>query len=431
MIPSKAAQEIAATNYLRLPLAQRSGAKLAGRIAAGAELTDDEVGQLAGFFSTADASPEYAIAVGLVGGAPMARQIQASGLKKATTTATSPPARQAMASAGVELPLITEMVQAVDEQLERLDLQAAGEIRGAVQMGFRSALDRVGRMAKRNNPGESRPAVVVAAASGAEMFEGLNVENLIRPAIEDACAMVDRIIGQWQLQLLQVVGDAWRVDFDSETLDEISTARADACTLLEQRLTTEVTYRIETGAAAEHVDEGNDRILQAPPGLLADVGAVAGGAELVTDEFGNLRPKRDSAALAVREAFAGGNGVMIGPNVELLTAQAVAALREAESDPEPVTAAARRRAGALISDALRDELAVAAGSDSVSPVVVFDRTWLWRRNYHGVSQTVFAAHDLDGDTFTESEFNEPGAPRPRDHNYCNCEAIPKRVAVTG
>lgn len=426
MIPSKAAQEIAATNYLRLSIEQRAGAKLAGRIAGGAALTDDEVEQLDAFFSTPNGSPEYRVACGLVGGAPMARALESLRAEAAQVST-----RQAMPNAGTALPLVTEMIETVDGQLERLDLQASGEIRGAVQMGFRSALDRVGRMAKRNNPDESRPAVVVAAASGADMFEGLNVANLIRPAIDDACAMVDRIIGQWQLQLLQVVGDAWQVDFDSDTLAEISNARADACTLLEQRLTTEVEYRIQTGAAAEHIDESNDRLLQAPPGLLADVGAVAGGAELFTDEFGNLRPRRNTAALAARDSFQGGNGVMIGPNVELLTQQAVVAVRESETDPAPVTAAARRRAGALISDALREELAVAAGTDAVSTAIRFDRSWLWRRNYHGVSQSVFPDHDLDGETLTEDEFNEPGAPRPRDHNYCNCEAIPKRVAVTG
>ena len=239
MKPTRAARETAVAAFQALTIPELGQARLTARIAAGADLKETEVDQLAQFFSEPLPTPEWHMAARLQGGTAMARQILASAQHRPAAPATVEVV-QAAAVDGTEL---DQVLCDLDAVLWGMDIQSRAEMRGAIDLGFRSALDRVGRMITSNTDGDrSTPAVVVAAAATEDMLSSVNVDSLIRPAVSDTCASVKRSISAWQPAALAAIEDALFVDFDQEEVSALERSAEQAALVLESQLTSCLLY---------------------------------------------------------------------------------------------------------------------------------------------------------------------------------------------
>ena len=404
MKPTTAARETAAAAFQALSIPERGQARLTARIAAGADLKDTEVDQLARFFSEPLPTPEWEMAARLQGGTAMARQVLAQVPKP--TPPVEKPTIVIQAAAGTSE--LDQILCDLDIALWNMDIQARAEMRGAIDLGFRSALDRVGRMVTSNTPGVDRttPAVIVAAAATEEMLSNVNVAALIQPAISDTCATVKRAIAAWQPSALAAIENALFVDFDQEEISALERAAEAAAEVLESQLTSELNQRIGSTSFAMHIDNEVDfRIVEVPQSIIANTAAVAGGATVT--QFGDvLGATRNSLGLATDGTHVGSDGIAQGPTSERL-------INLAFATHSTIQAGARAR-GINISDTLRESLREAA------EVV---RTWTWHREALGTvaEGNEFPGHiDLDQTRYTEEELADLDARPQSPHKHCKC-----------
>lgn len=332
------------------------------------------------------------------------------------------------AAGDIGLPALTGTLDSLNGSLTAMDRDTGVEIRAAVDLGWRSALDRVGRMATRQASAGDRsrlqamePAMV--AASGIDPDQ-LNVEALIAPAIQDTAAHIGRVIGRAQDQTLAMIADAFDVEL-SGVMPTAAEVQAD----VEERMTSELLFRLGVLSDVDRIDPTNDVDPLVPPYQLArDTLAFAGGAD-VTDGL----PVRDSIGRPLREGVAGADSVPVGPGP-------VQAIRDSILAWGPgVTAAARRRpAGIRISEDLSSDLAEAAArmaGASEQPPLEQVTVHTWRLNMNGraienlprhaklAGTTVTAEADLQGMAEAQTDPDEwPGVTHshPGDHRYCHC-----------
>lgn len=341
----------------------------------------------------------------------------------------------AAAAARTGAPALNEALSSLTAALRLIDDRAATAVATAIQMGYASALDRVGRMATRaaGTPEAWRdlpPATVAVTAAPADTA-GLNVAAMVAPAIADAVAHVRRVLADAQIAAAAEIADTFAVDFDDLRHPEHLAAAAD---YLEARLTGEVLYRLGvTDVANIDPTEDTGDPLIAPAQLARDTLAIAGGADTVAGAV-----VRDDAGRPLMGAWHGTDGPALGPYAMRLTRDAIATAAAAEAQPDAVTAEARRRPGARLSDRLRADLAKAAeiataprGPDPSGMVTVYT----WRLNYNGTAienlpehiahagLEVLDAAEFDARSETAADINEwpyTGHRYPGDHARCHC-----------
>ena len=398
MKPTKAATETAAAAYRSLTIPQRAAAKLTARIAAGAALNDNEVQGLAKFFSEPLQTPEWAMAARLQGGTAMARQVIAHQSRSAPQIVQAAAGRREL----------DRIICDLDDLLWSFDVQARSEMRGAIDLGFRSALDRVGRMITSNTQGDTpMPAVNVAAMATAEALESINVASLIRPAVIDTCESVKRTINTWQTASASAIGSALFVEFDQEETEALTRSRDQAALVLDSQLTSQLQTRIGSASFERHLNNEIDyRILEVPQIIVANTAAVAGGAT-VTRDGDLLSATRNSNGLPTDGIHVGGDGIAQGPTSERLIRLALSTHRSVQAGARP--------SGIQISDALRADLADAATSSVV-------RGWIWVREALGPVEpgNEFEDHLIDGDRFTDEELEDLEARPQTPHQNCKC-----------
>lgn len=345
----------------------------------------------------------------------------------------------AAAAAPPGFPLLSALLAGLNNDLETLDTVLAAEIGTAVDLGFRSALDRVGRMATREASAADRARIieldpaVVAAAPHVDLA-GLNVAALVAPAVDDVARFVASTVGRAHAEISALIGEAFGVDF---TTDPYAGNIERAASMATRGLRAELDYRLGV-TTLDRIDPVTPTDLLAPPWQITrDVLAVAGGADLGHD----LRPLRDGAGRPLGNGVAGADGVALGPRSVALIDEAIAAYLDAPPEPAPrgpfLAAARRRPAGARISDALRGELAEAAervkpGAKSPLQRVTVN---VWKLNMNGRAKQNLPAHvKMAGTTITtpaelygvESGAADPtewpfvGHRFPGDHPHCHC-----------
>lgn len=361
-----------------------------------------------------------------------------------TIGVSGPPASPVTAAAGdVGLPALSDTLNVLNASLQTIDRETGVEVRTAVDLGWRSALDRVGRMATRSATG---PAATAAAgmdpavvATSQEIPDTLNVEALIRPAVQDTAAHVARVAAAAQARTTAVIADAFDVD-----LTDVAPPQAEVQAQLEDRLMDELLFRLGVLSDVDRIDPTNDVDPLVPPYQIArDTLAVAGGAE-VTD--GN--PVRDAIGRPTVNGVVGSDSISLGPGPVLAIRDSILAW-----GPSVTAAATRRPAGIRISDSLSADLGQAAarmaGAGDGAPLEQVTVT-TWRLNYNGRAIENLPRHEkLAGTTVTSAAEladipeaqTDPGdwpgtaVSHPGDHRYCHCgwetrvELVPIQLAI--
>lgn len=335
------------------------------------------------------------------------------------------------------LPALNQALGAVTANLRLIDDRNATAVGTAVQMGYASALDRVGRMVTRAMAGRGTtaramsPAHVAITADAADL-SSVNVESLIGPAIADSVTQVRRVLADAQLAATAEISDAFAVDL----VDLMWPAHLDAAAeLLGELMRSEVNFRagITDEANLDPSTDTGDPLI-APFRITRDVLAVAGGADLLDSRI----VSRDEAGRPLMGNWHGTDGVALGPYALSLVDEAIAAA----GAPDAVTAEARRRPGARISDALRADLAAVgavATAPQVEPPSGMVTVYTWELNYNGTAITnlpehielagtqVLDAREFDQMTATAADVNEwpfTGSRHPGDHARCHCGWAP-------
>lgn len=352
-----------------------------------------------------------------------------------TVNGPPPPPVEAVAAAAAApgFPALSNHLEALWADLRALDTEAQTAVRTAIEAGWASALNRVGRMATRNASGalaESlapHPPAAAAVVAGAlaesleDLLAGNAAASIVAPAVNDTVGHVARIIAQTQTRITATVAEAFAVD-----LTDVWPDPTDAVGHLQTALTDALLFRLGVLSDPNRIDPTTDQgdPLVVPYQLTRDVLALAGGGPL--DRSAGIHT--DSLAL--------------GPAATNAVDQAIAAWADAGTSetrrgPFVFTAAARRRAGANISTALSSELAEAAARLSPGNPDPLERvtTYTWRINYNGQATQNFWGHEpLDGVTVTsEAEMfdvpelqADPGewpfvsVYSPGDHYSCVC-----------
>lgn len=332
------------------------------------------------------------------------------------------------AAAAPGLPALNDTMNVLNASLQSLDREVGTEVRTAVDLGWRSALDRVGRMATRQATGQEQvtmrdvPAALVAAGPAWDR-ESLNVEALIRPAVEDTALHVARVTARASNQTVAMIADAFGVELTDVEVDQ-TVVQAE----LEERLMAELLFRLGVLSDVDRIDPATDaQPLVAPYQIARDTLAVAGGAA-VTD--GN--PVRDPIGRPLVNGTVGSDSVSLGPGP-------VQAIRDSILAWGPnVTAAARRSPGIRIPPELGADLGEAAarmaGASDQPPLEQVTVT-TWRLNYNGraienlprhevlAGTTVTSAAELEAMPEAQTDPSEwPGVSysHPGDHRYCHC-----------
>lgn len=350
------------------------------------------------------------------------------------------PARPAVAAAAaVEgYPALSEVLDQINIQLQAIDAALQVEVRTAMGMGYRSALDRVGRMVTREASGQVRrtwqalPAGLAAlqAVHQAGALDGLNVESLVMPALQDAAGQVGRAVAAAQVQVMNVIADALVVDLD---LSWPSIVQVEDYTI--EALRSQLLFQLGQLQDPARLDPANDDPLEAPVGLSRDVLAFAGGAGLEVTR----RPMRDPAGrpISATGVVGGGDGLGFSPIAMEALRDAIRAWAPTGEEQAAVVAAARRRPGIQISDSLRSELADAAARLDPAAEEPLEQVTVgvWRINMHGQAIENLPRHkrmagtvvtdwsELAGIADAQADINEwPYVPysRPGDHSRCHC-----------
>lgn len=336
------------------------------------------------------------------------------------------PVTAAAAPAG--LSALSGALDALNADLRLIENDVGVEVRAAVDFGWRSALDRVGRMVTRTASAAEQtelrrlePAAVAAAAD----LSTVNVDALIEPAVSDVAGHVRRVVGRAQQTVLAAIGDTFAVDVDGVFPDP-----DDVGAILFDSMSAALLGALGRLGDVARIDvsDGDADPLVVPYALTRDVLAFAGGADRITG--GGVR--RDSIGRPLRSATAGADSVPLGPGPVSAVRDAIITYADGA-----VTADARRRPGGRISDALRNDLADAAArmtgrtAEPLEQVTVH----VWRLNYNGraienlprhealAGTTVTAEADLQRLDAAQSDPNDwPGVSysHPGDHRYCHC-----------
>ena len=356
---------------------------------------------------------------------------------------TTPESSVTAAAAAVGYPLLSQTLDALNGSLQAMDVETSTEIRTAIDYGWRSALDRVGRMATRAASAEQQtrwremePAAVAAQAD----VSNVNVLALIEPAVADAAAHVQRVTARTHAQIAALIEGAFGVDLDDVFPDPVL-----AGSYVTDQMTSALLASLDRLGDSDRIDPTNDVDPLVPPfALTRDVLAMAGGAEM--DQG---RPHRDGIGRPLQAATAGADSIALGPGPVAAVRDSILSYFEGA-----VAAGARRRAGALISEGLRSELsevsARMAGASSDPPLEQVT-VHTWRLNWNGRAQENMPRHaKLAGTTIVnESELQQvagaqadpgewPGVAvsHPGDHRYCHCgwqtriELQPVQLALT-
>lgn len=352
----------------------------------------------------------------------------------------------AAAAAAPGYPQLARQLDVLTAELGDVDVQVATEVRTAVALGWRSALDRVGRMATRQADAGTRrrcmgidPALV--AATAAADLSGLNLPNLIEPAVTDVANHVARIIGRAQAVTVASVADALGVDITpADYFPDVDAVHR----RLEGDMTDWLLAVLQAGVRAERLDpsDGDAQPLLAPYQITRDVLAFAGGADLDDSDPDRDLIVRDLAGRPTRASTPGGDSVPLGPGVVVMVGDSIEAWADADvtSDDVPfgVSAAARRRPGIRIGDSLRAELADAGArlrSDPATDPTRMGVEQVWRLNWNGQAIENLPRHrklagtvivdesELANIADAQADPNDwPGVAisRPGDHARCHC-----------
>lgn len=339
------------------------------------------------------------------------------------------PGQPVTAAAGdIGLPALTSTLNTLNGSLQSLDRETGVEIRTAIDLGWRSALDRVGRMATRTETGTIASAMAgqdpaVVAVSGM-VPESLNVEALIRPAVQDTAAHVARVAAAAQVRTSSMIADAFDVD-----LTDVAPPQAEVKAQLEDRLMDELLFRLGVLSDVDRIDPTNDVDPLVPPYQIArDTLAVAGGADLADGS-----PVRDTIGRPTSAGVAGSDSISLGPGPVVAIRDSIMAW-----GPAVTAAATRRPAGIRIPADLSADLGEAAarmaGAGDGAPLEQVTVN-TWRLNYNGRAIENLPRHEqLAGMTITaEAELadipeaqTDPGdwpgtaVSHPGDHRYCHC-----------
>lgn len=397
MIPSKDARQVAASAQSRFGHA--APGTIASKIAAGAILTPEDVAKARAFFAKPIDSDQWRLAAAMTGGAPMASQLHAAG----------PPAEPKQITASSEgSGELDRILCDLDAKLFALDQQCTSEIRGTVNLAFRTALDKVGRMVTREADTEGIFAELeasdVAIVTPPADLARINVDALVAPVLADVRAAAFSVFERWQHQAIDLVERALFVEFDAGELGAQRQAADAGAQALVINVRRTLTARLASANAVAAIsDTERVALMTVPQGDIVNATAIAAGAT----SDGDGRPLRNSLGLATNGVHSGSNGIGQGPASNRLVTDAL------QSHRNPVvSAAASPRPGARISGLLREELA------NVAKVV---RTWTWHREALGPVDTPFPGHeDLDGKRFTEEELESLDARPQSPHESCKC-----------
>lgn len=448
MRPPVAAQQIAERALDRLSAAERASADLPCRIAAGAELTPTDVHAIEGVMMLVGDSPEQQLARQLLGGDPMARSVAAAASETQAGSPANPPADAGeplldppeppqapspspvtAAGAATGYPVLGRALDELNGFLASVDRDLGIEVRTAVEIGWRSSLDRVGRMATRQARA-AKPVLLqldpaAAAVSAAADLSGLDVEALISPAVEDVSRHVERRAEAVQAAVSARIGELFAVDISG-----VWPEPADVRSFLAGAMTAELRLRLDRLGDPDRIDPSTDvDPLLAPYQLTRDVLAFAGGADRAD---GTIRRDGIGRPLTAR-LTAGADSVPLGPGAIELVRDALVSWSDAG-----VTAAARRRAGAMISDDLRAELTEVASrmaGASEQPPLEQVTVHTWRLNWNGRAIENLPRHEALAGTVVASvselqqlaeaaadpnEWPHVSHSHPGDHRYCHC-----------
>lgn len=334
------------------------------------------------------------------------------------------------AAGGSGLRLLDDALTGLNRELASLDADTGVEIRSAIDIGWRSALDRVGRMATRaasaadqSRYRELSPAIVATSAD----LSAVNVDALIAPAVSDVAAHVQRVVDRTHAQVAAVIGDTLDVD-----IDDVWPSAGDVAARLESAMTQQLQIALGRLGDIGRIDptDGDVDPLVPPYQLCRDTLAFAGGADLGL----HTDIRRDAAGRPLRAATAGADSIPLGPGSVDAVRQSILA----HGTVDVVTAAARRRAGGRISAELSAELASAAdrmsGRSELPPLEQITVS-TWRLNKNGRAAVNLPRHEkLAGITVSaESDLaavadaaTDPGDwpgvsySHPGDHRYCHC-----------
>jgi 2'-5' RNA ligase len=335
------------------------------------------------------------------------------------------------AGAAVGYPVLSGALTELNGFLASVDRDLGVEVRTAVEIGWRSSLDRVGRMATRRAAAAAQRQLMqiepgAAAVHAAADLSGLDVDALIGPAVDDIARHVERRAATVQAVVAGRIGELFGVDISNVWPEpaEIRTQLADAMTAELQRTLGRLGDRDRIDPTATEADP-----LLAPYQLTRNVLAFAGGADIVD---GGIRRDGIGRPLTAR-LTAGADSVPLGPGTIELVRDALVSWSDAG-----VTAAARRRAGAAISDELRAELSEVASrmaGASEQPPLEQVTVHTWRLNLNGraienlprheklAGTTVASVSDLQQLADAAADPNDwPGVSysHPGDHRHCHC-----------
>lgn len=346
---------------------------------------------------------------------------------RATSAPEPPESPVTAAAAPPALPALSSSLDALNAELAAIDDAAGIEIRTAIDLGWRSALDRVGRMATRQADASLRPglqslepAAVAILAAGT-----VNPGALIAPAVADTARHVRGVVTRTQATAAAAIGNTFGVDVTDDTWP----APADVEAFTAATLTRALLARLEA-PQPDRIDptEGDADPYVPPYQITRDVLAYAGGGV----EADGAISRDDLGRPVGPDGRAGGDAIALGPATMTAVADSIAVWAD-----DAVTADARRRRGANISDALRADLASAAASLRADAPEPLEQTTVhtWRLNMNGRAAVNLPRHErMAGTTIsTLSELNSidaaqvdpndwPGVSvsKPGDHYHCHC-----------
>ena len=392
MIPSKNSRETAIK--AQASFGRAAPGTIASKVAAGAILTPHEVERARAFFENPQDTDSWRLAAAMTGGQSMASQVQAAAAPKQVTAA----------AGRTEL---DDVLCDLDARLFALDQQCTAEIRGTVNLAFRTALDKVGRMVTRETDTEGifrdvSPSDVAIVTNPARLAQ-INTDTLVAPVLNDVRAAAVAVFERWQHQAVDLVESALFVEFDeAELLVQRQAAEAGAIALVTNVRRTLNSRLASRDALSAITDEDRLGLMNVPQADIVNATAIAAGANPNTDGT----PQRDPLGLATNGIHSGTNGIGQGPASQRLLTDALQAHRM-----DVITAAASPRPGVRISDALRQQL------QEASRLV---RTWIWHREALGPVETPFPDHELDGERYTEDELEALEARPQTPHLTCKC-----------
>lgn len=328
-------------------------------------------------------------------------------------------------------------VDALNASLGAMHDVVTAEVRTAIDISWRSALERVGRVVTRHADAYLQmPAEQAAVRAAADDLASIapHPAKLIAPAVTDASRHISAVLARAQAETLGMIGDTFGVD-----LTGLYPSPALATAWVEQELATAIEAALGSLSEPGRIDpaDGDHDPLIPPTNILRDTLAMAGGADVVDG-----RVNRDEAGRPIGHGFAGGDSVPLGPAAMAAVFEAITAW----AGDTPVVAAAKRRRGIAISDSLRTELADAANrmTNPDGPTLEQVTVHVWTINANGTAETNLDRHlRMAGTTITkESDLLSIDAAAadpnvwpytatstPGDHNRCHCAWVPRITLV--